>query len=508
MRNRWKIQQNSSERSQSRKRMKSRSSERVMKMKKFGLPVLSVLAAMACTSPYDDPTEVARLYWTAMAEHDADGALKFSTDLADEFDLSELDYDVSGVELVVAAIDGDEANVSTTINATVEGMHLTLEFETALVEENDRWLVDIETTSRDMVSSFAASLVGEAGLAGALAQGLEGSLAGLGDVIGEAVGSAMEGAFEGLAQSELFGQNSARSRARDRARSNRSVGIGGGDRDFGFDEDDLSMRSGWAGVDVTSFGEPIVSLTRIGDNENVREGFTLTRAADLRVLALGEGTTRMYDYGWISNIDTHEMVWEMDLASTSHAGGGRSNRMVNEVLSLEAGNYMVNYRSDGNTSFEDRWAGNGPPTHENFWGITVMLAGDLRRGTVTEYEPPEALVQIVRVGDNENRGSSFELSRRTQLRVYAIGEISGPSSRYDYGYIVDAATGNRVWQMEYSDTQPAAGGRSSDRIANTIITLPAGRYSLHYQSDGSHSYRDYDGVDPDAWGISLYEVED
>lgn len=468
-----------------------------MKTKRSFLPVLVALAVLACTNPYDDPTEVARLYWTAMAEHDSDQALRFSTGSVHDLDLSDFDYEVIGVELVVAEIRGARATVPTTIDATVSGMHLAIEFQTALVEVDGRWLIDIETTTAELVQSVAGNMTGGAlNRAMVELQGLEG----LGDLIGQVVSSAMDGVLDGLGYP--FSGNSGRWRGeRNWAPSSDPVIAGSGSGN------NLSMESGWVGIDINSFADPIVSLTRIGDDERVSQAFTLTRAADLRVLAMGEGTDQMFDHGWIVNLDTREVVWTMPLNETRHAGGGRSNRMKTNVISLDAGSYAVHFISDGNTSYEDRWAGNSPPTHEQFWGITVMPAGDdLRRGTVTDYEAPEPLVQITHVRDNENQLRTFRLRQRTRLRVYAIGEIRGPRERYDYGYIVDARTGSRVWQMEYSQTE-WAGGRDSDRAVNTIITLPAGNYTLHYESDGSHSYRDFEGFDREAWGITLYEVD-
>ena len=467
------------------------------------MSVLVTLSVLACTSPYDDPTEVARLYWTAMAGHDSDEAIRFSTGSVQDLDLSDFDYEVNAVELVVAEIHGSEATVPTTIDATVGGMHLAIEFETALVEVDGRWLIDIKTTTAKLVQSVASSMTGR-GLYEAV-EGLRG-LEGLGELIEMAVSGAVEGALEGLegvlAGSEFSDNSNWNS---DNSNWNPFSGVSASGAGSGHN---LSMESGWVGIDVHSFADPIVSLTRIGDDEQVSEGFTLTRAADLRVLALGEGgDDRMFDHGWIVNADTREAVWTMSLDETRHAGGGRSNRMKTDIVSMAAGSYVVHFISDGNTSYEDRWAGNSPPTHEQFWGITVMPAGDdLRPGTVTDYEAPEALVQITRVRDNATHFRTFRLQQRTRLRVYAIGEITGPGSRYDYGYIVDARTGSRVWQMEYSQTE-WAGGRDSDRVVNTVITLPAGNYTLHYESDGSHSYRDFEGFDRDAWGITLYEVD-
>ena len=94
-----------------------------------------------------------------------------------------------------------------------------------------------------------------------------------------------------------------------------------------------------------------VSLTGLGDGDMVSEGFTLNRRMDVRVYAVGEGTDRrMYDYGWIVDASTRETVWTMDLYETEHAGGAAKNRMADEIITLEPGNYIVYYATDDSHS--------------------------------------------------------------------------------------------------------------------------------------------------------------
>jgi hypothetical protein len=76
---------------------------------------------------------------------------------------------------------------------------------------------------------------------------------------------------------------------------------------------------------------------------------------------------------------------------------------------------------------------------------------------------------------------------------------------YDYGWIENAETGETVWEMTYRKTTHA-GGASKNRIFDGAIRLPAGRYELRYESDGSHAYGDWNADppdDPEGWGITV-----
>jgi hypothetical protein len=91
--------------------------------------------------------------------------------------------------------------------------------------------------------------------------------------------------------------------------------------------------------------------------------------------------------------------------------------------------------------------------------------------------------------------------------VYALGE--GVSDEMvDYGWIEDAATGRVVWEMTYDATEPAGGARKN-RVYEGTVKLPAGSYVLHYRSDGSHSFDDWNDDEPDdpeSWGITVFRL--
>jgi len=114
---------------------------------------------------------------------------------------------------------------------------------------------------------------------------------------------------------------------------------------------------------------PIAQLAGVADNEDRIVEFTLPRETSVRVFAQGEGGgAQMFDYGWIEDVETRKVVWEMKEPETTHAGGAAKNRKVDASVSLPAGRYKLHYKSDDSHSF-DNW--NALPPEINFWGIAL-----------------------------------------------------------------------------------------------------------------------------------------
>ncbi len=79
---------------------------------------------------------------------------------------------------------------------------------------------------------------------------------------------------------------------------------------------------------------------------------------------------------------------------------------------------------------------------------------------------------------------------------------------FDYGWIEGTKTGRAVWEMTYRTTERAGGARKN-RLADVTLTLPAGAYELHYRTDGSHAFGDWNAAPPDDplhWGITVYRA--
>ncbi len=257
----------------------------------------------------------------------------------------------------------------------------------------------------------------------------------------------------------------------------------------------------------------VLSMTKMGNNENRTEGFTLTQDARLRILAFGEreGFSRsMADYAYILDAKRRTKVWTMDVDRTYPAGGNSKNCFADDVIALPRGSYLVTYVSDDSHAYGG-W-NVSPPFDAEHYGITIMGA---EKGfsplIVKKYGKKggdNVIAQIIRVRDNAEKQVPFRLDRLTRVRIYGIGEGVG-REMVDYGWIEEASTGNVVWEMNYALTVHAGGARKN-RLVNASILLDKGDYVLHYKSDDSHAYGEWNQNPPDDqeyYGISVYGDE-
>ena len=257
---------------------------------------------------------------------------------------------------------------------------------------------------------------------------------------------------------------------------------------------------------------PVLRIDRVGNNAFYCDGFEIHEPAKIHITAEGE-YSRMFngfvDYGWIINARTRKMVWSMTLDNTHHAGGSQKNKIAEETIELEPGAYKVCYVSDDSHAWNS-W-NSTPPLEPDLWGITIRPADDKQDQPeflpYSEDKDPAFIASLKEVGNQEHRRKTFTLTERTQIRIYALGE-GDAEGMYDYGWI-DNSNGETVWKMKYRETVHAGGARKN-RLVNTLITLDAGQYTLHYISDDSHSFDSWNSPRPDDfayWGITLIKVE-
>ena len=119
-------------------------------------------------------------------------------------------------------------------------------------------------------------------------------------------------------------------------------------------------------------GETILAkLTHVKNNERVTKLITLPETTRIKIIAVGEGDwDEMYDYGWIENAETGEVVWKMSYENTRWAGGARKNRMAEAELTLPPGKYKVVFQTDDSHCY-GHWNAR-PPRRPDMYGITVI----------------------------------------------------------------------------------------------------------------------------------------
>jgi hypothetical protein len=261
----------------------------------------------------------------------------------------------------------------------------------------------------------------------------------------------------------------------------------------------------------------IVSLVRQRDGVYVSQGFTLKRAANARVYALGEydaGDHVFVDYGWIAEFGTDRIIWKMTHRNTRQAGGATKNRAADEVVELPAGDYVAYYTTDDSHAYR-MWNAEPPhdPTH---WGIDIVATDpDFGREHVELFDADERverdrtyIVRMVRVGNDEHLRKRFTVERPTRVRIIAVGEGTG-GQMYDFGWIEEVDTGTWVWEMTLRKTRHA-GGAQKNRVFDRAILLDAGEYEAHFVTDSSHAWNAWNDVhprNPNAWGITITDTE-
>ncbi|MCP4580120.1 MAG: hypothetical protein GY839_00770 [candidate division Zixibacteria bacterium] len=259
----------------------------------------------------------------------------------------------------------------------------------------------------------------------------------------------------------------------------------------------------------------LLHFTKLGDEEYIQTGFKLDKDMSIRIYSVFE-FPRDYktpvDYGWIVNADTREKVWEITRWNTDWAGGGRKNRMHDDEVDFEKGEYLLYFVTDDSHSYDDF---NSNPPYDPFnWGITLLPVNNSDRSAFHTFEPAgkgEPLINLTRARDDDFLEQPFKLKKATSLHIYAIGEYSFSDREFvDYGWIQNAATGETVWEMTYRNTGHAGGARKN-RIFDDKVKMPKGEYIAYYMTDGSHSYRDWNDsppFDPGAWGLAVYPNKD
>ncbi len=252
--------------------------------------------------------------------------------------------------------------------------------------------------------------------------------------------------------------------------------------------------------------EPIVEISKVQDDQFRSQGFSIAQRMDIRVQCVGEGIREMVDYGWIMNADTREAVWKMRRRNTEYAGGSKKNRMVDEIISLNKGNYIVYYVTDDSHSFLN-W-NEAPPFEAEDWGIKLWSlnkddAAFIKLFIADNYVSENLLAEIVQARDDEIISKNFELDNNSNIRIVAIGEGRN-DEMHDYGWI-ENNEGKVVWEMQYRKTHHAGGGKKN-RIYNDVISLPPGKYKVYFKTDDSHSFTDWNTTPPDEkekYGISI-----
>jgi hypothetical protein len=259
----------------------------------------------------------------------------------------------------------------------------------------------------------------------------------------------------------------------------------------------------------------IVEILRPEHNLYSSVGFTLSKPMEVEIIAIGEYSIfddAFVDHGWLKDAETRDYIWTMTNANTRHAGGDDKNRAAQEVVWLDAGDYLVYYSTDDSHSFDDFNA--PPPYNPHAYGIQVNALSQEELQNVTPYRDTyseSALIAITQVGDDECVRRYIQITEPCRFRVYAIGEFDEYNDEFcDYGWIERVDQRQVAWRMERGNTRHA-GGAAKNRLFDDVVHFDEGTYTLGYVTDGSHSYGSFNAAPPfdqKNYGVTLYGVTD
>ena len=258
--------------------------------------------------------------------------------------------------------------------------------------------------------------------------------------------------------------------------------------------------------------ESLVWISGYKKNTLKNIGLIANKPVELDVYSIGEVMSDgKYDYGWIYDLDSREKVWELSYRRSEAAGGAKKNRMNKSRVRLEKGRYVVSYATDASHS-PRRW-NSQPPYDPEFWGLLVRLKNknDRKKVEFFDYDnftDERMIVDMTRMRNGEMISYGFTLKKDMELNVYAVGE-GRKGEMFDYGWIIDADDRERIWEMNYRDTEHA-GGADKNRVFDSVISFSKGNYIAYFVTDGSHSYRMWNTSPPsdqEAWGMRLISLD-
>jgi hypothetical protein len=284
---------------------------------------------------------------------------------------------------------------------------------------------------------------------------------------------------------------------------------------------------------------PLVELRDLGPRQVKSQSFNLPAPGDVQIEALGAQASdkgkqtwsgAMWERngkavpawsgnGWILNLQSRQVVWELSEAATT--SGSRGAREFSGSMRLPAGSYTAffasfpdgEYWSDDNAkkTGDRKWHWFGDEPVERF---KLLVRGNGHTLTATDtVRPgdPSASTTVVALHGKFHEAfeqSGFILTKPTELHIAAEGEAR-EDGEFDFGWIINADTRATAWRFTWRDSQPA-GGAPKNRQVHTSLLLPAGRYAAFYATDDSHDPSEWNAQpphDPDAWGLTVSVID-
>lgn len=127
-----------------------------------------------------------------------------------------------------------------------------------------------------------------------------------------------------------------------------------------------------------------ISITEAGEAAALTQELKLDKPTKFLLVSLGEGNnpTGIFDFGSILTKEGN-IVWKMDeINKTFHAGGGYKNRLVIDLITLDPGEYSVNFNTDVGHSYNNFNV--KPPNNPKWYGIQLV---ELDENLYSKFKP-------------------------------------------------------------------------------------------------------------------------
>ncbi len=121
----------------------------------------------------------------------------------------------------------------------------------------------------------------------------------------------------------------------------------------------------------------------------------------------------------------------------------------------------------------------------------------------------QVIGMIDSVGDYQNLSVTLEIESTGTYFVVSVGE-GDSDGLFDFGWLMNASK-DTIWDFTDYEASYHAGGAVKNRIIIEPIVLQPGTYTLHYQSDDSHSFDKWNANQPtlsSLYGIALIQPAD
>jgi len=286
---------------------------------------------------------------------------------------------------------------------------------------------------------------------------------------------------------------------------------------------------------VSGQSTTLADLNEFQPEEIKFAGFNITSPAAVNIeLAVLQPRRSERDvllsYAWILRSDTREKVWEVFDADPNDREG--ENLIFKEEIQLSPGTYEVYYST---YPAYDRWGDDDfhfdgvisglmhvifsrdysrryyPEDYEELYFRITGNGSPLKEDQIIAYQQQlkeTAILSISPERDDIYASQQIQVQKPISVRIYALGEAR-KDSEFDFGWITDVRTRERIWQFKYRRSEHA-GGASKNRMINREIELQPGVYEVVYLTDDSHSYRDWNMAapfDPEFWGLTIWPVD-